>query len=114
MASKQFFFLFCIFMSMVGKDTYAASFSAQNSDGVTIYYNIIEDGSELEVSYKYKGEHNRYSGVVVIPSEVIYNNRVLKVTSIGDEAFYNCYNLISVTIPNSVNTIGKRAFYGCI
>ncbi|MGN0546493.1 MAG: leucine-rich repeat domain-containing protein [Acutalibacteraceae bacterium] len=35
------------------------------------------------------------------------------VTSIGDDAFKNCYNLTSVTIPNSVTSIDDRAFYYC-
>ena len=34
-------------------------------------------------------------------------------TSIGYEAFYNCKNLTSVTIPNSVTSIGSGAFAGC-
>ena len=35
------------------------------------------------------------------------------VTSIGEKAFYNCYSLTSVTIPSSVTSIGKSAFYEC-
>ncbi|MCQ2449039.1 MAG: leucine-rich repeat domain-containing protein, partial [Clostridia bacterium] len=35
------------------------------------------------------------------------------VTTIGGYAFYGCTGLTSITIPNSVTTIGYRAFDGC-
>ncbi len=35
------------------------------------------------------------------------------VTSIGVDAFYDCYDLASVTIPNSVTSIGEESFRGC-
>ena len=35
------------------------------------------------------------------------------VTSIGGNAFYGCSRLMSVTIGNSVTSIGERAFFGC-
>lgn len=36
------------------------------------------------------------------------------VTSIGSYAFAYCYNLTSITIPNSVTSIESYAFYSCI
>lgn len=36
------------------------------------------------------------------------------VTTIGDKAFYNCESLQSVVLPESVTTIGYQAFAGCI
>ena len=35
------------------------------------------------------------------------------VTTIGEDAFSNCYSLTSVTIPDSVTTIGDEAFRNC-
>ena len=35
------------------------------------------------------------------------------IASIGRAAFYNCESLTSVTIPNSVTSIGSYAFYDC-
>jgi hypothetical protein len=35
------------------------------------------------------------------------------VTSIGDRAFYDCSSLTSITIPDSLTSIGNAAFDGC-
>jgi hypothetical protein len=37
----------------------------------------------------------------------------MDVKSIGENAFYDCRGLISVTIPNRVNSIRACAFWGC-
>lgn len=35
------------------------------------------------------------------------------VTRIGDQAFYNCFNLRNIMISDSVQSIGDHAFFGC-
>lgn len=54
-----------------------------------------------------------YSGSISIPSEVVYNGNTYPVTSIGNDAFFGCIGLTSVTMPNSVTEIGISAFYYC-
>ena len=110
---KQLLLFAMILLPLVAS---AHDIEVHNADGVTIYYNYINDGKELAVTFggsSYKDYSNEYQGNVVIPEEVTFMNRTRKVTSIGDYAFYDCSGLTSVTIPNSVTSIGNRAFYGC-
>ena len=91
----------------------AYDIAVENSDGVTIYYNYYNNGTELEVTRESSSSYDRYSGAVNIPEEVTYMSRTRKVTSIGSHAFYYCSGLTSVTIGNSVTSIGDEAFRGC-
>ena len=102
---KQLLLLMAMFLSLVAS---AYDIAVKNDDGITIYYNYINNGTELAVTY-----NSRYSGSIVIPEEVTYMNRTRKVTCIGDRAFYDCRDLTFVTIPNSVTNIGDHAFDSC-
>ena len=55
----------------------------------------------------------KYSGDIVIPESITFENSIYSVTSIGYAAFEECYSLTSVTIPNSVASIEDEAFYNC-
>ena len=50
---------------------------------------------------------------LTIPNTINVNDEEIKVTAIGDNAFYSCDSLTSITVPNNVTTIGEWAFYGC-
>lgn len=77
-------------------------------DGIT-YYAI--DGNTCEVG----AGAEKYTGEVVIPSEIIVPNtdKKYQVVAIGHSAFANCNELRSVNIPSTVTSIDNRAFMGC-
>ena len=54
-----------------------------------------------------------YNGDVVIPDSVTYEGYTFAVTGIEGNAFDGCYELTSIAIPNSVETICEQAFQGC-
>lgn len=98
-----------------------------------IWYNIVTKAEKAEVT---KPDVGNYSGIVKIPSTIVYEGVTCKVTTIGSGAFAWgtmtsvtipntvtkiesvafrwCQNLKSITIPNSVTEIGSAAFDGCL
>ncbi len=69
-------------------------------------YTVLNDGT-LEVSCP--DENKESLTAAVIPSFI----RRMKVTSIGEKAFHECKNLVSVKIPDSITTIKKYGFTEC-
>lgn len=123
MMKKQLLLLVAMLLPLVAS---AYDIAVENAEGITIYYSYINNGTELQVTYKSWSAHQStlgskytytyygYEGVtdLVIPEEATYMGRTRKVTSIGSNAFKGCGNLKSVTIPNSVTYIGN-SFEGC-
>ena len=72
-------------------------------DGIN--YNLNTETKQAEVTSGYYT-----SSVITIPETFTYDGVTYSVTSIGYQAFYKCYGLTSVTIPNSVTSIGSYAF----
>ena len=86
---------------------------ASAADPVAIgnYYYIINSGTyKAEVTFN---SGHPYSGDVIIPSTITYNSHEYTVYAIGSNAFAYSPNITSITIPNSVTTIGQLAFDDC-
>ena len=83
----------------------SASADVVEVDG--IYYDISETTATVT-----DGD-NEYSGDIVIPESITYENSKYSVTSIGELAFIYCSGLTSIAIPNSITSIGESAFEGC-
>lgn len=71
-------------------------------------YNLNMDEKTASVS-----SYNTYNGILEIPEKVNYDKVDYTVTAIEQAAFYRNYNLLSVTIPNTVKTINDHAFESC-
>ena len=114
MKQQKLTFLLTLLLSMICIKSYAHDIEVKNADGVTIYYNWINDSTELEVTYLGNHYYTRgYQGNIVIPETVNYNGKTYPVKSIGLRAFHDCTGLSSVTIPNSVTSIDYAAFANC-
>ena len=110
-------FIFTILLMLMPVMHAMANYYYTYVDG--LYYDLKSDGTASVTSkFRYTDGSNEYStndysGDVVIPSTVTYNNITYKVTRIHDWAFWGCKGLKSVTIPGSIKYIGSEAFYFC-
>ena len=103
-------FTFCVSL-LAALSVFAYDF--QSGD---LFYNITSSSAPytVEVTQQSQYYNSNYSGVdtIVIPETVTYNAIIYSVTSIGESAF-NHSKLTTITIPNTVTSIGEYAFAYC-
>ena len=85
--------------------------------------NIVAITTEVDgINYDFNAETKQatvinrspyYNGKIVIPESVDFMGVTYSVTSIAGGAFSMGQGVTSVTIPNSVKSIGDKAFYAC-
>lgn len=100
---KKYIILFSIICSFITGHAYDIEI-----DG--IYYNITS-AIDLTVAVTNNSGFN-YSGDIILPSFIEYSGKQFEVNSIEKNAFYNCDNLNSISIPSSIRSIGADAFVG--
>ena len=117
MKTKNFLLLvLCTLLSVHIKAADGDTFTANTSEGIEMTFRVI---SETEKTARVAIENGSpaisqtVTGTVTIPSEVTYNNETYTVTLIGLNAFYRCYGVTSISIPNTVEAIGDYAFEDC-
>ena len=77
-----------------------------------INYNVKSDGTAECTGPENKSSFS--SKNLSIPSTIEYNKKTYTVTSISNQAFSFCTRITgSLTIPNSIKTIGTQAFSKC-
>ena len=94
---------------MAGTNVFAYDFEANG-----VYYNILSE-SDKTVEVTNSGTSPYYDGIVnaEIPEKVANGDKTYTVTAIGNYAFQNCRDLVTVDIPATVTLIGNYAFDGC-
>ncbi len=107
-------------LTAVGAVAQQYDFTAQSETNI-LYYKITNAANkevavvcELYFWDDQKSYTTEPTGTLIIPETVTYNEEDYTVTSIGTDAFNRCYGLSgTLTIPNSVTSIGGGAFYDC-
>lgn len=88
------------------------SASAYDFEADGLYFTIT---SLKDLTVSVDGAVNKDTDKIVIPQTIVYKGRTLTVTSVGDNAFsgssyYSASPLQSVTLPNTILSIGEYAF----
>ena len=99
---------------------HAYDFSANIPSGQTLYFSYTSNGSVyINRPVTNYGEYRSYdgyskpSGNLIIPGSVMHNGIKWNIEYISTYAFYGCTGLSSVSISDSISSIGAGAFSNC-
>lgn len=107
-----------LFFTLLCMNAWAYDFSAECPSGQTLYYTITSDVEPYTVAVTRQNADWPYyysfpSGNITIPDTVTYDSITYTVTSLGEDVFYNCSGITSITLPNTIVALGDGCFAGC-
>lgn len=82
-------------------------------DGIKYNVTSVENRTVEVISNGMNGWKGKYSGDIVIPSTVNYDDKDYNVTKVGERAFWFCADVTSFVIPNTITRIENEAFAYC-
>ncbi|MGN0237553.1 MAG: leucine-rich repeat domain-containing protein, partial [Lepagella sp.] len=100
---KKHFFLFSALL--IGISSYAETWENSYNG---IYYEF-DDATMTACVMNHPSGNSNYTGGINIPASIVYPEGTFTVTSIAEKAFYQS-NITSVTLPNTITSIGINAF----
>lgn len=78
-----------------------------------LYYNLNTSKKTATVTYQSMDENYPDMTTVNIPAVVTYDGVTYTVTAVGQNAFMDCLNITSVTLPDGITDIARFAFRMC-
>ncbi len=113
----KYYFFFVAFINIMLASLFV---NAQKIQVDGIFYNLTGT-STVEVTFRgddedgwmYYNESELYTGDVIIPSTIKYNEKSYSVTSIGEDAFAGSKQMTTLSISSSIQVIGNGAFTLC-
>ena len=98
-------------------------YSNWNNENRPTYWNVNSNNFVVIDGVSYYLDDNLNSSIitrcnnnvsnVIIPQTITLNDKNYNVVSVGSSAFKFCNNLLSISLPDSVNEIQSYSFYGC-
>lgn len=101
--------VFIALLVMIGCTMKAETLEYTADDGFTYSLNM----ESQEASLKKYNQSLEGATKVVIPEIITYEEKIYKVTSLGERCFSDFPSLTSIVIPASVTSLREECFYGC-
>ena len=108
---KKLLLLFTLFVSNI--------ICAQNTvlvNGIAYELTTVHGNNNQSIAYVVSKDYyfdEPYTGKIVIPETIVYQNKQYPVVGLSRDAFENSQDLVSVVLPKRIKTISGGAFRNC-